>query len=390
MIFLSIYFFLYSGFASFGSYLLGLGSELSDNSDKIALVLGLLYLGNLFIRRQIRINPITYFIAGYIILRGLILAGFAFYYEYDVLAYVFPLKNWLALLFFFIIGQSIDFSFERLNRILFIVFALFVSVAIAYEAVALIVDFGSDLSSSRLPFLKYRIPVDIFMTVYIYMILTMQYLSKRVPFKRYLLALMLVIAALFVSQIQQMLVGLVIISLFLFISYVGEREIFRSQFLFYLISILLVGGTVAYSFYAFFTSAYQDLYFSLFRRNLLVDFVKEKIMNYPLSGYPIPSPSISENIPSDLWNTFFNFNFSSTIFPSDVPALFVLAEEGILGVLYVGFFLWLCYRRNQNTKYFIFLLLATLTNFRLYYLITLVSSFSYFMLGYFTSPRRTA
>jgi len=387
--FLSFYFFLYSGFGSFCSYLLGFGDRLSDNSANITIGLSVVYLGVLAFQRKIRINSITYFILGYILLRGLILLGFAASNGYSTLAYIVPLKNWFALLFFFIIGQSIDFSFDKINRLLLTWFALFVASTFAYEIISLFFESNSGFYPSRLPIFKYRIPIDIFLTTYIYMIATMQYLSRKIPFKRYFLALLLVASAILVSQIQQMLIGIILISLFISLPYLRKEALLGNRPLVHVASILLICTFSALCFYAFFTHSYQDIYFSVFRRNLLVEYVKEKVMHYPILGYPIPSAAFSSNIPFDIWRHFFDFNFDITIFPADFPSLFLLSEEGIVGVLYVVLFLWLCYRRNADTKYLIFLVIATFTNFRLYYLITLLSSFTYFLLGYFTSVRRT-
>ncbi|MFB3887579.1 MAG: hypothetical protein ACE144_20355 [Thermodesulfobacteriota bacterium] len=388
MFLLNAYFFLYSGFASFWSYVLGYGSRLSDNSANITIGLSVIYLGVLWFQRKVRVNSLTYFILGYILLRGLILLGFAASNGYDVLAYVLPLKNWFALLFFFVIGQSIDFSFEKMNRLLFTWFALFVVSSVAYEVLCIFIITDPGLSPSRLPILKYRVQIDLFLTTYVYMISTMQFLSKHIPVKRYFSILLLIAAALLVSQIQQALVGIILVSLFISFFYFRKEAFLGNRPLFHVASILLIVAFAALSVYTFFTYSYQDIYFSAVRRNLLIEYVKEKALHYPLLGYPIPSPAFSSNIPFDIWRNFFDFNFDISIFPADIPSLFLFSEEGILGALYVVLLLWLCYRRNPDTKYLIFLMLATITNFRLYYLITLVSSFTYFLLGYFTSDAR--
>lgn len=387
---LNIYFFFYSGFASFWSYLLGFGDTVSNASPHVALGLGLLFIVVLAFQQKIRVNSITYIILGYILLRGFVLLGFAAYHGYDILAYLLPLKNWLVLLAFFVIGQSIEISFARINHFLFIHFGVFVICALACELgpVSSLLGLSTVFSPSRIPFLTHRIPLDLFLTTYIYMISTMQYLSKQIPLKRYLLMISMIVATLFVSQIQQMITGIILTSLCISFIYLKRRELFGNRILFHTASILVVAGIAVLSFYFFFTHSYQSIYFSIFRRNLLVDYVKDKVVHYPIAGYPIPSPVFSDNIPYDISFNFFDFDFNNTIFPSDIPALFIPAEEGVLGILYVILLLWLCYRKNPNTKYFILVMLATVSNLRLYYLIPLVSSFTYFMLGYFTSVHR--
>jgi len=386
MIFLNIYIFLYSNFASFLSLAFGLGRWVSDNSDDITLALGFIYLTFLFFNQKIKISKIALFILGYILIRSGILAGFALYYDYNVIAYLLPIKNWFALLFFFVIGQSLNLSFDKLNKILFTFFNLFIASSIIYYVLSLTIEMDSVFSPSRLPFLKYRIPIDIFLTTYIYTVSTIQYFSKQIPLKRYLFVIVLIILAILISQIQQMIIAIILISMFLLLSYF--KRLHGSRILFYFVSVSVVAVVVMLSFYYFYTLSYQDVYFSIYRRNLLLEYVKEKILHYPIGGYPIPSPTFSDNIPNDIWFYFFDFRFDRTIYPADVPLLFILSEEGILGITYVFVLLWLCYKRNPDTKYFIYLLIATLTNFRVYYLITLVSSFTYFMLGYFTKVRR--
>ena len=385
MVFLNFYIFLYSGFASFWSQVLGFGGWVSDNSANITLALGAAYLPVLLLKRKIKITPITFWIGGYVILRAVILISFALYNDYSLFAYILPIKNWVALFFFFIIGQSVDWSANKLHTVLFVYFAVFVGCAIAYELVAPFIEAETGFYESRLPFLLYRIPVDIFLTCYICMVSTMGFFSKEVSTRRYLLTIALISAAIVVSQIQQMLGGVILISIVISLSFFKHR--LSNRYAIYFLSLAVLVAVAGISLYQYYTSAIQDIYFSIYRRNLLWDYVADKVIHYPLTGYPIPSPSFSENIPEDMWRNFFQFNFEETIYPSDIPLLSLLAEEGILGLLFVILFLSFCYKRNPDTKYFIYALLATLTNFRMYYLTTLIASFTYFMLGYLTSSQ---
>lgn len=378
----NIYIFLYSGFGSFLSSALGLGSWVLDNSDDITFAIGILYLTFFYFRKKIRVCKITLFIFGYILLRGGFLIGFALFYDYSVVAYLIPLKNWFALLYFFIIGNSLDLSFDKINKILLTIFILFVLTSLLFSILTLFIDIEADFSASRLPFLKYRIPIDIFLTTYIYMVSTLRFFAKKLPFSRYFIVMIFIILAILLSQIQQMMIAILLVSIFLLYKKIGHIQ--RTRFIYYFFTLFIIISVVTLSVYFYYTIFYSSIYLSIFRRNLLIDYVVGKIAQYPIAGYPIPSPAFSENIPYELWTYFFDFRFDSTIFPADIPFLFLLSEEGVIGVIYVIFLLLLCYKRNPETKYVLYLILATITNFRLYYLITLASSFTYFLLGYFT------
>ena len=115
-----------------------------------------------------------------------------------------------------------------------------------------------------------------------------------------------------------------------------------------------------------------------------LEYVLTKFSEYPIFGYPIPSPSFG-TIPDDITHFFYGFNFDVTIFPSDLPFLFILAEEGLVGLLFIFTLLCICYNNSpEKVGYVAVVLLSLIGTFRMYNLVPLGSSFAFFLLGLYT------
>jgi hypothetical protein len=155
----------------------------------------------------------------------------------------------------------------------------------------------------------------------------------------------------------------------------------------HVVSIFAFAGVLVTGMYFLITLAPQDTLFSLWRRSQELDYVKEKVASYPIFGYPIPSNLFGWAMPQDIIHFFYGFDFDVTLFPSDLPLPFLVMEEGIAGVLFIATFLALSYRKNPApVSYVLIVLLSLIGTFRMYYMIPVQSSFTFFMLGYFTRP----
>ncbi|HEX8932589.1 MAG TPA: hypothetical protein VF810_05510, partial [Patescibacteria group bacterium] len=77
------------------------------------------------------------------------------------------------------------------------------------------------------------------------------------------------------------------------------------------------------------------------------------------------------------------------IYPSDAPLLALVLEEGFVGLIFVVILLYWSYKINSDVKYLILLIVATIFTFRMYYMVTLGSTMTYFLLGCYTKDTLT-
>jgi hypothetical protein len=376
----------FTGLASFAATLAGQGSAYLQYSHYILLVMSSLYGFHLLLQRRIVVTNITLFIAAYILLRIIAVSAFALTHEYTLFGYVYPLKNWFLLLISFVIGQSIEQSTDTVNRA--IMKALFITVM-----VLLVFEFSGFFLSpqfsqsfplpSRVSLIKYRIGIDEFIIVYAYLLLSLTMIRDELRLSKYLTGITVILLAILISQTKQILAAIIVVSLFLIIKrhkdYLTKRKCLFTIF-FTMTAVAILAGL-----YLLMTTVPTDTYLSLWRRGLAIQYVYEKVRMYPIFGYPIPSNLFGGTIPKDISHYFYGFNFDITIFPSDIPLLFILAEEGIAGILYITAFLYLCYKKAPDkAPYVIVALLSLVGTYRMYYLIPVGSSFTYFMLGLVT------
>lgn len=375
-----------TGLCSFLMTALGAGAAYINYIDEALLFFSLAYCLHLLQSRKLVVTGLTLCIAFYIVMRFVIVMSFALQHNYSLAGYLFPLKNWVLLLIFFIIGQSTELSERTFSTTIMKALLVTVLVIAGFEMLSSLLDlrFSQNFPlQSRVPFIRYRIGIDEFIIVYAYLVMSIQMLRNQVTTAKYTAALLLISAPFFIAQTKQLLVAILIVSVFIvlrrFSRYLTTRKVL------YTLSVTAAGGAVAAGILYLYVRHPMDTYFSLWRRMLSLSYVRDKLLHYPLFGYPIPSRTFGGIIPQDIIHTFYGFDFNTTIFPSDLPLLFILAEEGIVGILFVALLLYLCYRRApEKVLYLIVVLLALAGTFRMYYLIPVGSSFTYFILGYAT------
>lgn len=381
--FIYLYGYIYSGAAALVLLILNHSEYYDYLSDKVAILLGFVGLFVLFINGKIKISALTVFILSYIFIRALILSGFATVHSYSVLNYLFPLKNWIALLLFFVIGQSLELPRERVNDILLNIFITTSILVILFQVYSFAFDGNFEaLIASRLPFIKYRVGFDILLMVYAFIISSLRYLQNNISGKYYYFIIALVIADFISAQTKQIIISLFLVLIYFFIdkvfSLTKRRRVFIASFIIVLVTMVL---SVTY----ILQNPFDDSYYSFVKRLALVEYAQEKIAHYPVAGYPIPSNISNGDIPTDIKNNFFVGDRSSElIYPSDIPLLSVIMEEGALGIIFIVILLFWSYQKNADVKYLLVMIGATLFTFRMYYMMTLGCSLTYFLLGLYT------
>lgn len=380
--FIYLYGFLYSGTAALVLLVLNQYAFYDNFSDKAAFILGVAGVFAIFINGKIKVSALTIFILSYVFIRGFILACFATTHSYSVLNYLFPLKNWLALLLFFIIGQSIELPRQKVNTILLNIFIVTSVFIILIQLYSLLFDKNlSAFDASRLPFVKYRVGMDILLMIYAFIIATTRYLKKECSSKYYFSLVALVIVDFVSSQTKQIAVSIFFVLFYFF--FARRYYAMKSKGMFlasYIIMLVVLALLVA----AIIQNPFSDSYFSFIKRVSLAEYIQEKVYQYPITGYPIPSNIANGVIPIDIKNTFFAGDRSDLIYPSDLPLLAVIMEEGLLGIIFIIALLFWSYKTNSDVKYLILLIGATFLTFRMYYMVTLGSTLTYFLLGLYT------
>lgn len=386
---LIIYMMFCTGLTNFVAASLGLGSAYLQYAHYVLLVMSSVYCFYLLLQRKIVITDLSLFIAAYILLRIIAVSSFALSHEYTLPGYLYPLKNWILLLNLFVIGQSLEISTETVNRLIVIMLFVTVLVLLLFEISGFF--FFEHFKQmfplpSRISFIKYRIGIDEFIIVYAYLLLSFNMIRNELSLPKYLMGTALILLAIFISQTKQILVAIIVVSLFLIVKkfkhYLTKRK-FMFTISFFIVALAIVSGL-----YLLVTNVPQDTYFSLWRRALSLQYVWDKISAYPIFGYPIPSNLFGGTIPKDIIQNFYGFDFYVSIFPSDIPLLFILAEEGVVGLLFIAILLYLCYKRAPEKAYYpILVLLSLIGTFRMYYLIPVGSAFTYFMLGLVTRKK---
>ncbi|KAB0670422.1 hypothetical protein F6V30_09745 [Oryzomonas sagensis] len=382
---LIVYMMFWTGLVSFAATALGQGNAYLRYGHYVLLLMSSAYCLYLLLQRKMIITALSLLIAAYIALRILAVSSFALSHEYTLPGYLYPLRNWVLLLNFFVIGQSTVLPRETVNRLIVRMLIITVLVLFAFEVSGFFSTHFKPLFPlpSRIPFVTYRIGIDEFIIVYAYLLLSLKLIRNELPVPKYLMGTVLILFAFFICQTKQILPAIIIVSLFL-IGTRCEPYLTRRKVVF-TVSFLAVAGAIVSGLYWVMTNVPHDTYLSLWRRSLALHYVWEKVNAYPIFGYPIPSNLFGGTIPKDIIHHFYGFDFYATIFPSDIPLMFVLAEEGIVGVSFVAALLYLCYRKAPDkASYLIIVLLSLVGTFRMYYLVPVGSSFTFFMLGLIT------
>jgi len=389
MNYLFLYVLLSAGLISFIFSAFGAGTAYLLYVDKALLFISSLAVLYLLLNRKVVLTNITLVLIAYIVIRIVAVGAFAMQHGYTLPGYLFPIKNWVLLLNLFIIGQSLELSEDAVQKLMLKGLFATILVSGAFEVVSSFLGSGPNENFqlvSRIPFVRYRIGIDEFITVYAYLLLSIGMIKNELTMPRYLTGVALILLSIFISQSKQTLVAIIIVSLFLIVKryqpYLSKRKVV------FTVSFIMAAAVIVSGLYLLVTNVPQDTYFSVWRRALALEFAQEKFISYPLFGYPIPSNLFGGIIPADIIHNFYGFDFDVTIFPSDVPLPFILAEEGVAGLLFVALFLYLCYRRTpEKASYVILVLLSLLGTFRMYYMLPIGSAFTYFMLGIVTRNR---
>ena len=156
-----------------------------------------------------------------------------------------------------------------------------------------------------------------------------------------------------------------------------------------LVSFLAVAGCLLLFASLILRDPINDSYLSFLKRVELIEFIKDKVEQYPLAGYSIPSNISNGEIPTDIRNNFFVGEQAEKIYPADLPFLAVILEEGFLGIIFILALLYWSYKTNTDVKLLILLICATFLTFRMYYMVTLGSTLIYFLLGFYTRDSLT-
>lgn len=380
--FIYLYGFIYSGLAALALLILNQYAYYDYFSDEVAFILGLAGFFVLLINGKIKISALTLFILSYILVRVMILSTFATIHSYSVLNYLFPLKNWVVLLLFFVIGQSLNLPRERVNDILLKIFIATSILVILFQMYCLM--FGRNFTAfdaSRLPLVKYRVGLDIFLMIYVFIISTLRYLQKNISSKYYYFIIVLVIADFISSQTKQIAISVFLVLLYLLfdkaVSHTKRKRVLMVSFIILLVTLGMFAMLVL-------QNPFGDSYFSFLKRVELIEYAQGKISQYPVAGYPIPSNIAHGVIPTEIKNTFFSGDRADLIYPSDLPLLSVVLEEGILGLIFIFVLLYWSYKKNTDVKYVVLLICTTFLTFRMYYMVTLGSTLTYFLLGFYT------
>lgn len=382
-----IYLMICVGMIRFGSQLLGQDDVYLRYVPYVLLVGSSLCCIYLFLRRKIVITNLTLVMAAYITLRLIAVSSFAVFHEYNLWDYIYPIKNWILLLNLFIIGQSLVLSEEAVNSLIMKALSITVLILLFLEILGFFAPkFGPLFQlQSRVPILKYRFNIDEFIIVYVYLLISLKMLKNELAVRKYLSGAILLLLAVAICQTKQVLVAIFVVSLFLIMKkyrpYLTKAKVIYAVFFFVLTSALISGM------YFFVTTARVDTAFSVWRRKVELEYAWDRASAYPVFGYPIPTNLFGWTMPKDIIHYFYGFDPDVTLFPSDLPIPFILTEEGVVGLLFVVVFLIFAYKKNpEKVSYVLIVLLSLIGSFRMYYMIPVQSSFTYFLLGLLTRP----